>query len=50
MGVPRDAFYCYQGIVEDGGIDSLIDKSCRVPNLKNRVDEETEKAGLPSFH
>ena len=44
MGVSRDTFYRYQELVEDGGIDALIDKSRRAPNLKNRVDEETEKA------
>ena len=44
MGVSRDTFYRYQELVEEGGIDSLIDKSRRSPNLKNRVDEATEKA------
>ena len=44
MGVSRDTFYRYQELVEDGGIDSLIDKSRRTPNLKNRVDEVTEQA------
>jgi transposase InsO family protein len=44
MGVSRDTFYRYQELVEDGGIDALIDKSRRTPNLKNRVDETTEKA------
>jgi hypothetical protein len=44
MGVSRDTFYRYQELAEEGGIDALIDKSRRVPNLKNRVDEETEKA------
>ena len=44
MGVSRDTLYRYQELFEDGGIDALIDKSCRAPNLKNRVDEETEKA------
>ena len=42
MGVSRDTFFRYQGLIEDGGIDSLIDKSRRSPNLKNRVDEATE--------
>ncbi|KAF7783817.1 hypothetical protein PRUB_a0150 [Pseudoalteromonas rubra] len=44
MGVSRDTFYRYQELVDEGGIDALIDKSRRAPNLKNRVDEETEKA------
>ena len=44
MGVSRDTFYRYQELVEDGGIDALINKSRREPNIKNRVDEETEKA------
>lgn len=44
MGVSRDTFYRYQELVEGGGIDSLIDKSRRAPNLKNRVDEVTEQA------
>jgi transposase InsO family protein len=43
MGVSLDTFYRYQELVEDGGIDSLISKSRRTPNIKNRVDEETEK-------
>lgn len=44
MGVSRDTFYRYQELVEDGGIDSLINQSRRTPNIKNRVDEETENA------
>ena len=44
MGVSRDTFYRYQELVEDGGLDALIDKSRRSPNIKNRVDEETEQA------
>ena len=40
MGVSRDRFYRYQELVaEGGGVDALIDKSRRVPNIKNRVDE-----------
>lgn len=46
MGVSRDTFYRYQELVEDGGVDSLISKSRRIPNLKNRVDEQTEQAVL----
>ena len=44
MGVSRDTFYRYQELVETGGIDSLIDKSRRKANVKNRVDEATEQA------
>ncbi|MDY6976728.1 MAG: IS481 family transposase [Pseudomonadota bacterium] len=46
MGVSRDTFYRYQELVEDGGVDSLISKSRRTPNLKNRADEQTEQAVL----
>ncbi len=46
MGVSRDTFYRYQGLVETGGIDALINQSRRTPNLKNRVDSETEQAVL----
>jgi hypothetical protein len=44
MGVSRDTFYRYQELVETSGIDALISKSRRTPNLKNRVDEATEQA------
>ncbi len=46
MGVSRDTFYRYQELVEQGGLDSLINKSRRAPNVKNRVDEATELAVL----
>jgi len=48
MGVSRDTFYRYQELVETGGIDSLIDKSRRKANVKNRVDETTEQAVIAS--
>ena len=44
MGVSRDTFYRYQGLAAEGGLDALINKSRRVPNLKNRIDEQIEKA------
>ena len=44
MGFSRDTFYRYQNAVEQGGIEALIDHSRRKPNLKNRVDEQTEAA------
>lgn len=44
MGLSRDTFYRYKSAVEEGGVAALIDKSRRQPNLKNRVDTETEQA------
>jgi len=44
MGVSRDTFYRYQELVTEGGIDALIAKNRRSPNLKNRVDESIELA------
>lgn len=44
MGVSRDTFYRYSELVEQGGVDNLINQNRRVPNFKNRVDEHTEQA------
>lgn len=44
MGLSRDTFYRYKAAVENGGIDDLIDKSRRKPNIKNRVEEMIETA------
>lgn len=44
MGVSRDTFYRYQELVAEGGIDSLINKSRRTPNYKNRVNDTVEQA------
>jgi len=41
MGLSRDTFYRYQDLVENGGVESLINQSRRTPNLKNRVDDVT---------
>jgi len=43
MGVSRDTFYRYQELAAEGGVDALLDKDRRVPNLKNRVDDATEQ-------
>ena len=44
MAVSRDTFYRYQYLIEDGGTDAQIEINRRTSNIKNRVDEETEKA------
>ncbi len=44
MGLSRDTFYRYRDAVEQGGVEALLEKHRRVPNLKNRVDEKTEQA------
>src|ERR1051326_3616124 len=46
MGYSRDSFYRYKELVDGGGIDNLIEKSRRKPNLKNRVDESLQKTVL----
>ncbi len=44
MGLSRETFYRYQRAVSDGGVEALLDKTRRKPNIKNRVDELTEHA------
>jgi transposase InsO family protein len=44
MGFSRDTFYRYQAAKEDGGVEALLDKNRRKPNLKNRVDPAIEDA------
>jgi hypothetical protein len=46
IGLSRDTFYRYKAAVEQGGVESLFDKSRRQPNLKNRVDDLTEQSVL----
>ena len=42
MGFSRDTFYRYKNAMEEGGIENLIDKSRRGPNVKNRTEERVE--------
>ena len=44
MGLSRDTFYRYKEAMDNGGVKALFDKNRRQPNLKNRVDENTESA------
>ena len=46
MGLSRDTFYRYKEAVDEGGIESLLNKDRRAPNLKNRVGEHTEEVLL----
>ena len=46
MGLSRDTFYRYKSAVENGGVEGLLEKDRRRPNLKNRTDERTESAVL----
>lgn len=43
MGVSRDTFYRYRELADEGGVDALINRSRRAPNLKNHTDESTEQ-------
>ncbi len=44
MGMSRDTFYRYKTAVEEGGVDALLERTRRKPNLANRVDEAAEPA------
>jgi transposase InsO family protein len=44
MGLSRDTFYRYQTAVDAGGVDALLEQTRRKPNIKNRIDENTEAA------
>ena len=46
MGFSRDTFYRYKSAVEQGGLEALIDKSRKGPNMRNRVDSCVEERVL----
>lgn len=46
MGFSRDTFYRYKEAVEEGGVEALLEKTRRKPNLRNRVDPTVESAVL----
>ncbi|HRE30490.1 MAG TPA: helix-turn-helix domain-containing protein, partial [Candidatus Berkiella sp.] len=44
MGFSRETFYRYKSAVDEGGVEALLEKTRRKPNLKNRVESETEQS------
>lgn len=42
MGYSRETFYRYQEAVALGGVEALLERTRRKPNLENRVDEAIE--------
>lgn len=38
MGVSHDTFYRYRELADEDGVNALINRSRRAPNLKNRTD------------
>jgi len=43
MGVSRDTFYRYKEAHDSGGVEALLDKNRKKPNVKNRVDPRIEQ-------
>lgn len=48
MGYSRDTFYRYKSAVDEGGVEALLERTRRKPNLANRVDEVVEQAVIKS--
>ena len=46
MGYSRDTFYRYKEAVEEGGVEALLERTRRKPNLRNCVDPLIEEAVL----
>lgn len=44
MGFSRDTFYRYRELVDEGGIDNLVEKTRQKANHKNRIDQTVEDA------
>lgn len=44
MGFSRETFYRYRDAFNEGGVEALLEKSKRKPNIHNRVDEKIEHA------
>jgi transposase InsO family protein len=48
MGMSRDTFYRYKSAVDEGGVEALLERTRRKPNLANRVDDAVEQAVIRS--
>ncbi len=48
MGYSRDTFYRYKSAVDEGGVEALLERTRKKPNIANRVDEATEAAVIQS--
>ena len=46
MGLSRDTFYRYKAAADEGGVEALLDRNKRRPNLKNRVAPAIEAVVL----
>ncbi len=46
MGLSRDTFYRYKAAADEGGVEALLDRNRRSPNIKNRVDPAVESIVL----
>ncbi len=46
MGLSRDTFYRYKAAADEGGVEALLDRNRRSPNIKNRVDPTVESIVL----
>ncbi len=44
MGFSRDTFYRYRQAVDEGGVEALMEKTRRKPNIRNRTAPEIEDA------
>lgn len=43
MGLSRETFYRYKNAVNEGGVEALLERTRKKPNIKNRVDEQIEQ-------
>ncbi len=49
MGVSRDTFYRYRELADEGGVDALVNRSRRAPNLKNHGSLAAANRGVAEY-